>query len=265
MLCLDIDGTIADKDGIVSDGVVEGIRSLDRAGVHIVLATGRSVVATIPVFEAIGIAGYAVCSNGSLTAWIDGMSAESFRIVDSVTFNPAEVLDAVCVGLPGVKVALEGAWLGFRVNASFPAGELMGQQHMHHWEELRGHQATRVTLRHPDRTARELMAELERMGIKGAAYDVEGRSWVDITPPGVSKASALEKIRMKLGVAADATVACGDQVNDLEMFSWASYSAAMGNAPEDVKGKADRVVGDVRADGILMLFDAIAPERVRDA
>ena len=57
-----------DHDGTLSTAVRDAVQEVADAGVHVVLSTGRSLVATMPVLEPLGLThGYAVCSNGAVT------------------------------------------------------------------------------------------------------------------------------------------------------------------------------------------------------
>ena len=75
LIALDVDGTILHHDGHLTPGVADAIRALDELPqVTVVIATGRSVVATLPVMEALGLCTQgrpAVCSNGAVTVEID--------------------------------------------------------------------------------------------------------------------------------------------------------------------------------------------------
>lgn len=253
LLCLDIDGTIADSSGIISSAVASAIRTLSGRGVHIALATGRSLGATVPVFDRLEIGGYAVCSNGALTARVTGTSHQA-DVIEVVTFDSATLLGRLRALIPDAYVAVEGSWLGFRVNRQFPSGDLMGSCEVVGWNQLTTLDAIRITIRAAHGVAEELMRLLRVLGVHGAAYDILGRGWVDITPPGVSKATALENVRHLVGVAAAATYACGDQLNDSEMLGWAAHSVAMGDSPPELQAVAGRVGGAVEDDGVLALL-----------
>ena len=71
---------------------------------------------------------------------------------------------------------------------------------------------------------------------------------MDVAPSGVTKASALEPLRERLGVARR-TLAVGDGRNDVDMLTWAARGVAMGHAPDDVRSCADEVTGTVRRTG----------------
>lgn len=72
----------------------------------------------------------------------------------------------------------------------------------------------------------------------------------DVIPKDGSKAEGIKKIIAKLNVEIDATYAFGDGYNDVEMLRTVGKGIAMGNAPLDVKEKADFVTKHVDDDGI---------------
>ncbi|GAA2016831.1 HAD family hydrolase [Terrabacter terrae] len=263
LLALDLDGTTLNHLGELSPRVGDAIRALPE-DVAVVIATGRSIIATMPVLEALGLEeGYAICSNGALTLQLNAAAPEGYSIIDKVTFDPRAVLEKMRVELPDALIAVEEPGVGFKVSKHFPDGELMGHSREVAWEELIAHPVTRVTLRQPESTAEEFMELVERAGLHGVSYAVGWSAWLDINPEGVSKASALELVRRQLRVEPIHTIACGDQRNDLEMLHWAAWGVAMGNAPDEVKAIADEVAGHVDEDGLAPVLEAVA-RAVRD-
>jgi hydroxymethylpyrimidine pyrophosphatase-like HAD family hydrolase len=87
------------------------------------------------------------------------------------------------------------------------------------------------------------------VGLAGVTYSVGWTAWLDIAAAGVTKASALENLRSRLGIEPHLTVAVGDGRNDIEMLSWAGRGVAMGQAPEEVMRAADEVTHSVFDDG----------------
>jgi hydroxymethylpyrimidine pyrophosphatase-like HAD family hydrolase len=262
LLALDLDGTTLNHMGELSPGVRDAIAALPEE-VAVVVATGRSIIATTPILEALGLQqGYAVCSNGALTIELDPTSEQGYTVIDMVTFDPRPVLEKMRVALPDALIAVEEPGIGFKVSRHFPDGELMGQSREVDWEELIAHPVTRVTLRQPETSAEDFMDLVERAGLHEVSYAVGWSAWLDINPEGVSKASALELVRRNLHVEPIHTIACGDQRNDLEMLHWAAWGVAMGNAPDQVKAIADEVTGHVDDDGLVPIVDAVS-EAVR--
>ena len=256
LVALDLDGTTIDHSGVLSDGVAAAVRDVVDAGHHLVIATGRSIVATMPVAELLGLrTGFAVCSNGAVTLELDGPGG--YRVVDTVTFDPAPALTLLREQVPDALVAVEDLGVGFKVSAPFPEGELGGQQTVVSWDELIADPVTRVTLRQPDATSEEFMELVEHVGLHGVSYAVGWTAWLDVNPEGVSKGSALELVRRRLGVEPVDTVAVGDQRNDLEMLTWAARGVAMGQAPAEVKEVADEVTGTVDDDGLVPVLRSL--------
>ena len=257
MLALDLDGTTLNHLGELSPRVGDAVRALPDE-VEVVVATGRSIIATTPVLKDLGLTrGFAVCSNGAVTLELDPEEPEGYSILETVTFDPRGVLEKMRVALPNAIVAVEELGVGFKVSKLFPEGELMGESREVSWDELVAHPVTRVTLRQPDASAEEFMELVERAGLHGVSYAVGWSAWLDINPEGVSKASALEMVRRRLHVEPIHTVACGDQRNDVEMLHWAAWGVAMGNAPAEVQAVADEVTGHVDEDGLVPILEAV--------
>lgn len=260
LVALDLDGTVLHHDGRLSDRVAGAIRELDAAGATVMVATGRSVVSTLPVLEQLDLVrtgAYAVCSNGAITLALDPGNGEGYRVEEAVTFDPRPAVTVLTQELPKAMVAVEEVGVGYKVSAPFPDGELHGELRVVDFEELVGHPATRVTFRDPRGTPEDFLEMVERIGLHGVSYAVGFSAWLDLAPEGVSKASALEQVRRRLGLQPHGTVAVGDQRNDLEMLRWAAYGVAMGQAPEEVRRVADHTTAPVEEDGLAHVLEGL--------
>ena len=88
MLALDLDGTTLNHMGELSDGVRAAIAALPNE-VIVVVATGRSIIATTPILAALGIQeGLAVCANGAVTIDLNPAAPSGYAIAETVTFDP---------------------------------------------------------------------------------------------------------------------------------------------------------------------------------
>jgi len=226
---------------------------------HVVLATGRNIVATLPVAEALGIRrGWAVCSNGAVTVRLNPGTPGGYDIAAVRTFDPRVALELVRRELPDAYVAVEDLGVGFRVAKEFPMGELSGRQRVVEYDDLWSEPATRVVIRAPGVDVTHFDAVVQAMGLQDVTYAIGYTAWLDLTGPGVSKGSALEELRVHLDVDSANTVAIGDGTNDIEMLRWAARSAAMGNAPANVQAVADEVLGFVEDDAVVPLLAELA-------
>ena len=75
--------------------------------------------------------------------------------------------------------------------------------------------------------------------------------YLEITAAGVEKSEGLKTLCGKLGISPEEAAAFGDGESDLSMMRAAGFGAAMGNAPENVRGRAPMVIGKNDEEGLL--------------
>jgi hydroxymethylpyrimidine pyrophosphatase-like HAD family hydrolase len=260
LVALDVDGTLLSYDGVASDDARAAVRALTDAGVHVVLATGRSLLATMEAVAEIGLTdGMLVCSNGAVVARLDAEAEAGYEVLSVTTFDPAPALRAIALELPGALYAVENLGVGYRVSGAFPDGELAGLVEHVTFDELLAAPVTRVIIRSPHSTPEEFHELVERVGLREVSYAVGWTAWLDLAPGGVSKASALEEVRRRLGVEPFETMAVGDGHNDLAMLQWAARGVAMGHAPEALREAADEVTGTIDDDGVVVVLRSVLP------
>jgi len=258
LVALDVDGTLMSYAGVISPEVREAVHALRDAGAHVVLATGRSAVSVVPVAHDLGLdSGWVVASNGAVTLRLDPTVDAGYEVTEVIRFDPEPVLRVLRLELPDALYAVEDVGTGFRVSAPFPAEELGGDHRVVSFEELCSEPVTRVIMRDPNGTPQEFHALVERVGLHEVSYAVGWSAWLDLSPGGVSKGTALEELRRELGVEPFATVAIGDGNNDLEMLRWAARGVAMGHAAEPVRAAADEVTGTIDDDGALEVLRSL--------
>nr|WP_029254067.1 HAD family hydrolase [Paraoerskovia marina] len=257
LVALDIDGTLLTYDEHLADETRDAVAAVRDAGHHVVLSTGRSLVAVLDVAAALGLTGYAVCSNGSVTVRLDPDLPGGWELDDVVTFDPGPALRLIAEQLPDALYAVEEIGAGFRLNKPFPGHELGGDQTVVPFEELWSQEVTRVVVRSVDHTSEEFHELASHLGLGDVTYAIGWSAWMDLAPQGVSKASALERLRRILHVQPDRTVAVGDGHNDIEMLDWAARGVAMGHADESVRAAADEVTGTVEELGAARVLRSL--------
>jgi hydroxymethylpyrimidine pyrophosphatase-like HAD family hydrolase len=137
-------------------------------------------------------------------------------------------------------------------------------------EELMHREVSRVVVLSPQHNVDEFLGLVSKIGLASVSYAIGYTAWLDISPKGVSKASALETQRQRLGIASEQVLVMGDGRNDIEMFQWAKANGglafAMGQAPEEVQLEATDVTSSVTDDGVarvLQSFEGIVFSRNR--
>ncbi|MFI6427182.1 HAD family hydrolase [Promicromonospora sp. NPDC050880] len=258
LIALDIDGTLVTYDDVLSDAARDAVAAVREAGHHVVLASGRSLIAMTPVAAKLGIEeSWIVASNGAVTARLDPRAETGYVLERVETFDPEPVLRMLKEELPHARYAVEDVGIGFRMTELFPEGELDGEHRVVDFEDLWAGQVTRVVVRSPGETSAEFHEIAARLGFDDVTYAVGWSAWMDVAPQGVTKASGLEMVRAALGVAPQDTVAVGDGNNDIDMLRWAGRGVAMGHATDPVKAAADEVTGSIDDDGAVAVLRSL--------
>lgn len=255
LVALDVDGTLVDHDGRMSSGVRESVRAVVAAGHHVVISTGRSKGATLPIIELVDLeAGFAVCSNGGVTLRLDPEAPDHYEVVDRVGFDPSAALAALSEKLPTAKFALEGTDGRFYSTERFQDPSFGIRAEGVDLKTLSDITAVRLVVHSAQDAPEDFARVIDEAGLHGVTYSVGWSSWLDVAANGVSKGSALERIREGLGVDPDHTIAMGDGRNDIEMLEWAARGVAMGQAPDEVARVADEVTTTVYQDGAARIL-----------
>ncbi|MDP9997450.1 MULTISPECIES: HAD family hydrolase [Pseudarthrobacter] len=250
MVALDVDGTLVDHDGHMSAPVRDAAQAVVAAGHDVLIATGRSLNATLPIIEQIGMdTGYAVCCNGGVTLRLDPELADGYEIIHKSTFDPAPALRALSERLPTAKYALEDEDGNFLATERFQDASFGVESIPVDFHTLLEATAVRLVVFSTENTPEEFSETIQQIGLAGVTYSVGWTAWLDIAAAGVTKASALERLRGTLGIESHQTVAIGDGRNDIEMLGWAGRGVAMGQAPEEVIAAANEVTASVFDDG----------------
>jgi 5-amino-6-(5-phospho-D-ribitylamino)uracil phosphatase len=259
LIGLDIDGTLVHDDGYLSPEVVKEVQRVKNLGHEVIVATGRAAANAVPVVRDLGIEqGFVVSSNGAVTVELDLEHPRGFKMTDVVTFDPAEVLAQLIQHLPEAHFAVEDPDGSYRFHRPFPTYALGDQNFETPLEELMHHPVSRVVVLSPEHDVDEFLGLISKIGLASVSYAIGYTAWLDISPQGVSKASALEVQRQRLGIANEQVLVMGDGRNDIEMFQWAKAGGglafAMGQAPEEVQLAATDVTSSVTDDGVARVL-----------
>lgn len=261
LVALDIDGTLLIPDfekGFSAEQVTEPVRdavlAAVDAGVHVVLASGRAPLSMAGLSDRLGLTRAVVERDGDRVWGVASNGSVVFRhapieVVHEVTFDASAAVRAVLHEVPSAAVAVEEHGIGYRVNRQFPPGELDGEMILTDIDHMIADPVSRVIIRDPDSTSEDFQHLAARLGLQGTNYFIGWTAWLDLAPEGVTKASGLQLVCDKLGVAAADVLAIGDGRNDIELLRWAGRGVAMGQAPDSVKAVADDVVAAVTEDG----------------
>lgn len=256
VVATDLDGTIVRSDGTISTRTCRVLATLEDAGVLVVFVTGRPPRWMRPVAEATGHHGLAVCANGALVYDLHAERVIERRLMAaSAARRVAELLRA---RLPEVRFAAErgDAYVqepGYRprwpVPPATPSLEL---------DELLAEPVAKLLVRHPVLDADALLAvATAAVGDLASLTHSSRDGLLEISAPGVSKASGLAALVAAHGHGAEAVVAFGDMPNDLPLLAWAGRAVAVANAHPSVLAAVSEVAGSNDDDGVATYLEGL--------
>lgn len=94
----------------------------------------------------------------------------------------------------------------------------------------------------------------DRYVVIPATFAPLGKESGEITSFNINKATGMDSVIRYFNADIKDTIAIGDGFNDLPMFEKAHLSVAMGNAPQEIKDKADIITTSLDEDGVYNAF-----------
>ena len=122
--------------------------------------------------------------------------------------------------------------------------------------------AIKMLIRLPSATSADMHAALAPHldGRADVTYSTNN-GLIELSAPGVTKASGLAFVAERVGVEYSAILAFGDMPNDVPMLRMAGHGVAMGNGHPDARAAADEVTESNSADGVAGCSSAGGAER----
>ncbi len=264
LLALDIDGTLMNSRMELTPATQEAVRAARRAGIEVVLATGRRYSRVLPLVEPLGVTVPLVTSTGALLK-----DPQDHRTLYQARFSPQllsalvqwlwrhgfdpvlccdtflQGFDYYCPRIGGVNPQLAEFYQKNpaahrvlpRLIEAPPRDAFCGFTMGTHQEMLQLEQAL----------YEQFPGQLELHVLRSPRY--EGYI-CEIMPRGVSKWSGILYLAQCWGIPPERICAVGDDVNDVPMLRQAGLGVAMGNALPQVKQAADRVAPCHDSDGV---------------
>ncbi|MCG7338686.1 HAD family hydrolase [Staphylococcus sp. ACRSN] len=108
----------------------------------------------------------------------------------------------------------------------------------------------KITVHDPDQNCKETAKQLVEM-YENVYIVASEESWIDITKKNVNKGTTINYIQKELGISVDETIAFGDGLNDIDLFSAAKFKVAMDNAYPELKQKANLIAKNNNENGVV--------------
>ncbi len=254
LIALDLDGTLYNSEGKISEKNKAAIRHAVNSGIRVIISTGRPFVGLpLPALNELGIE-YAITANGAAVYHIPGKELLFENAIDSA--DGAALLQELYHCQLHLDAFINGD--AYTALATRPYIE-----RLHVPESLRTYiRDTRTVVDNlPDFILQNKMniqkltlnflpdehgGLLNRDKVLTLLSDYENLHFVsggfrniEVNKKGISKAKGLRFLCNRFQLSIDATMACGDSENDFDIVSAAGIGVAMANAEPLLLKNAD--------------------------
>jgi HAD superfamily hydrolase (TIGR01484 family) len=286
LLAIDLDGTLLDSHGRVSESTLGAIGEARGRGLRIVICTGRGLAECRHVLERIAHHDPVVVAGGAIIADpASGQTLHRFNLApDLVARTSDRLLEAehpvmvlkdpakagydylMLVGERRLALDPVTTWWVSSMNISHRfAARASDDPHPGHTVRL-GVCGRASRLEALKRDIESVCGEQTTMHHFGAvvvpeavtrATDGEKRHILEVFPRDASKWSAIRWLAARDGIEESRIAAIGDEVNDVSMVRGAALGIAMGNAVDSVASVASRRTRSNDEDGVAHAIDRI--------
>ena len=271
LIALDIDGTLIGDDLVVGPRTRAAIRAAMDRDVAVSLVTGRMVSSAMQFARDLGLTAPVVGYQGGLIRSMPEIEGRLGKLLRHSPLSAEVARDVIdwtrAHGLDPHVNHLER----FILRADDPKAE--------DYSIFMGHRAELVpdlvaAIQHPVTKVLAVgepplpneMAPLARAAFAGRAdVTISHPRFLEFVAPGVSKGRAVRYLARRLHVPLGATLAVGDQWNDVEMLAEVGHGAAMPTAPEGVRAVARYEASPVADEGVATLIEQLVLAKPADA
>lgn len=274
LVALDLDGTLFNSKGQITEKTKQEIKRITDRGVHVVLSTGRPYNG-VP-FEQIKGTGidYAITTNGAAIYQISTNTCIYENCMDFSVTGP--ILTFLLSKEIHIDVYIDGE--GFtpircRENLDrLPFADSMktyiratrtSVEDLYAYVRDCGRKVQKMTLNfYPQPDGTRLHREDVRIYLESNP-EIEavcgGFCNLEFSKAGVNKGEGLLHLAELLGVPASETLAIGDSGNDYAILNAAGIGVAMSNASDDIKAIADYITTSNEEDGVAVAISHFIP------
>lgn len=206
------------------------------------------------IAEATGHRGIAVCSNGAVV-----YDLHEERVLEHYLLAPEvglAVVEAIRAAVPGVVFGVEFGE-SFGHEAGYDArSDVAGEVYVSDIGDLLAEPAAKLLVRHDGHSPDLLLAKARDVAGDLAELTHSSRiGLLEISAPGVSKATTLATLCAERGITATEVVAFGDMPNDLAMLAWAGTAYAVQNGHPDVLAAVELRCPSSDDDGVAQVLE----------
>ena len=247
LIVSDFDGTLVRQDGTVSERNIKAINNYIEAGGIFAISTGRVPAGILPQARKLGLKGLVSCCQGTVILDIEsGKILFDRRLSFETTLAACRKMEEMGLHIHAYDLwvyysnADDGMLKGYEKITGVKA-KLVLDRKLSEFIEEKGLRAYKLLAMVEPEDSERTIAELSAANLPDCAVTKSSPFLAEVVNDKCSKGSAVLFLAEHYGIEIEKTVGIGDNYNDMPMIEAAGLGAAVGNAEDALKQRADYI------------------------
>lgn len=254
LLAVDLDGTVVGRDLVIPDGTLAAIDAFRERGGIVTVATGRTLVESMPFVRQLHIDGPVICYQGALvrdpgtgeTIFHQPLPAELaveavVQLLSDGIYVQAHIDDELVVPYNREETTYYRSFSPFDLPVTV-VDDLPSV--------IYAHPPTKLLFIADEHTVGQRVAGMQVHFADRLQVARSHERFGELTAPGCTKGRALALLAERLQIPQAAVAAAGDQGNDIDMVTWAGLGMAVRSGPADLVACADVLIDEPKDAGL---------------
>lgn len=261
LLALDLDGTTLRSDGSLSEYNRKALMDAHEAGMHIVVASGRSHMSLPEEILLLPCVEYAITSNGAVVydmkkkqrLQVYYLKETSAKALLCIAQEADVMVEGFLDGIPYSQREYVEDPVRFGANpeaVSYVRQTRRPVEDIYSFLRLYKGELESLDLITGDPQKREVLRERIQREVEDIYLTSAVPMLLEVSDSHGGKASGLAFLADYLDIPGQETAAFGNAENDLDMMEWAGWGIAVANSPEHVRIMADEETESNDEDGV---------------
>ena len=260
MIVLDLDGTLTNRDKVITPRTKQSLMEAQKRGIKVVLASGRPTYGVVPLAQELeqeNYGGYILSINGGKITdcctrkviFKQELPVEANRrIVELAKKEQVDILTYQDTQILTNNPENRYAKLESRINH-------LKLNQVDNLEEYLDFPVPKFLMLDDGDYLALVEARVKAALGKNFSVYRSDPFFLEILPRNIDKAQSLAQLLKLLGMEREEMIACGDGYNDLSMIEFAGLGVAMENAVRPVRSAADYVTFSNNDDGVAHVVE----------
>lgn len=260
MIVLDLDGTLTNRDKVITPRTKQSLMEAQKRGIKVVLASGRPTYGVVPLAQELELENY----GGYILSFNGGMITDcctrkvilkqelpveaNRRIVELAKKEQVDILTYQDMQILTNNPENRYAKLESRINH-------LKLKQVDNLEEYLDFPVPKFLMLDDGDYLALVEARVKAALGKNFSVYRSDPFFLEILPRNIDKAQSLAQLLKLLGMEREEMIACGDGYNDLSMIEFAGLGVAMENAVRPVRSSADYVTFSNNDDGVAHVVE----------